>query len=136
MWNDIMKKTAIAFGCVLLVMVGCKREQSTATNVDEKPAVLVKQRDDLRAVAKPQLDQANQTIVALEEKLKTASGEAKIATEKQLASLRQTRDSLQKDLDRAQAVGADAWEEFSRGVHRAVNDLQDATKKAADRLKQ
>lgn len=102
--------------------------------VEEKKVSAAQQRDDLRAAIKPQLDSANKAIIALEANAKTATGEAKAATEKQLVKIREMRDSLQKDMDRSQAVAADAWDDFSRGCHKAASDLSDATKKALDKL--
>jgi hypothetical protein len=52
-----------------------------------------------------------------------------------IANIQKSQVGLHKQLEQASTTSAEAWDEFSRGVGKAAQDLQDATRRAWDKIK-
>lgn len=52
-----------------------------------------------------------------------------------VVQMQKSRDGLQKQMEQARTTSAEAWDEFSRGVGNAAQDLQDATRRAWEKIK-
>jgi len=105
-------------------------------NIAEKTGPdLAQRRQELEQAVQAKLAEANKDIAKLQERAKDAKGAAKVEADATLVKLRKSRDDLLKRLEQARTTEAEAWEELSQGTHNAAQDLQDAARRAWDRMK-
>ena len=64
-----------------------------------------------------------------------AGAEAKTRLQPQIDELRRKSEVVQKQLDKVKAASPAVWNDIKTGLHKALEELQDAFEKARERLK-
>jgi hypothetical protein len=110
-------------------------EEFTLNIAEKKGSDLSQKRTELEKNIHVKVDDANKAITALEERAKKSQGTAKTETDAMVVNIQKARDGLEKQLVQARTTSAEAWDEFSRGIVKATQDLQDATTAAWNKVK-
>ncbi|MBI1179272.1 MAG: hypothetical protein GC201_01860 [Alphaproteobacteria bacterium] len=92
-------------------------------------------RDAYVEKLKAQFDQWNDQIDDLETRLRKASTEARSQIESQMAILRARRDETRARLEELRRASEDAWGDLRAGLEKARDDLAEALRTAASRLR-
>ena len=87
-------------------------------------------RDAYVKKMKAKLDEWNAEITKLEAKVRQKEADAQKEFEEQVKTLKEKRESAQRDLDNLLKAGGNAWEDLKAGVERAANSLGDAVQSA------
>lgn len=110
-------------------------EEFTVNIAEKKGPDISQKRKDLEKTIQAKVDEANKAIAALQQRAKEAQGAAKTEIDTMLVQMQKSRDGLEKRLEQARTTSAEAWDEFSRGVGDAVQEMQDASRRAWEKLK-
>ena len=89
------------------------------------------ERDAYVQKMKGQLDEWNAEIDKLQAQAEQKKGDAKLAYEQQINSLRQQRDDAQARLAGLQDSTGEAWEQLKAGVDEAWSSLKVSVERAA-----
>jgi len=110
-------------------------EEVTLNIGEKKGPDLSQKRKELEKSIQARMDEANKVIAALQERGKEAQGAAKAEMDAMIANIQKSQAGLHNQLEQARTTSAEAWDEFSRGVGNAAQDMQDATRRAWDKIK-
>lgn len=110
-------------------------EEFTLNIAEKKGPDLSEKRKELEKTIQAKVDDANKAIAGLQERAKEAQGAAKTEIDGMLVQMQKSRDGIQKQLEQVRTTSAEAWDEFSRGIGNAAQDLQDATRRAWEKIK-
>ncbi len=141
-----MRKVAIAAALLLAASAGCgDREpevgsaadtagspatpplQETGGTTDGPRAFTYDQRQDFTRSVGDQLAGLDRQIDELASQAKSTGGSV---SDRALANIRASRQSVDRSLDRVDNATAENWEEIQRGVGEAVEDLTEAVERA------
>ena len=79
---------------------------------------------------KDKLDQANEKIDELEDRLQDVSANVRQQCQREIETLKARRDTYQQRAQELEGASADAWEDLRSGLDEAWQNLADALEKA------
>jgi predicted small lipoprotein YifL len=84
-----------------------------------------------RTQTETKLTEYEKEIDQLQSKAEKLGGDAKVKAEQQLTALRQKRDAVSEKLKELSSSSGNAWDQIKSGIDAAMQDLENAYKKAA-----
>ncbi|MEX0600395.1 MAG: hypothetical protein WD423_12065 [Rhodothermales bacterium] len=87
-------------------------------------------RDEFVEKLKQQIDEWNEKIDRLEQRVREGRAEAEGTTDERLVDLRRRRDDLRARLRELQSASEEAWSDLKTGIERARKELGDAFARA------
>ena len=109
------------------------REVRESANADR--AAQQQKREEYRRQFQEQMDRLNDEIKELGERAATASADARVRLDKELAGLKERQAELRKRWESFQAAAPDAWEEMKGGLERAYGELRRSFDRASAAFK-
>jgi uncharacterized protein YukE len=98
-------------------------------------AYMVEKKNDAIEHGKVLLDKTDAEVDVLQAKADEASGDAKVAYQKEIENLKQKREVAAKKLDELEDASADSWDDAKDGFTEAYKALYDAYKDAVANFK-
>ncbi|MBC2734289.1 MAG: hypothetical protein HF981_08030 [Desulfobacteraceae bacterium] len=96
---------------------------------------MVEKKNDAIEHGKVLLDKTDAEIDVLQAKADEASGDAKVAYQKEIENLKQKREVAANKLDELEDASADSWDDAKDGFTEAYKALYDAYKEALANFK-
>lgn len=92
-------------------------------------------REDYRRQIEAQLDSWSDEIEKLQTRAAQAGADARVEYDRQIDALRDRQRDLRQKFEQMQQAQGEAWKEFKSGIDTAWNDMNQAMKKATEKLR-
>lgn len=112
-----------------------KLAKETKEAMEAFKAYMVEKKNDAIEHGKVLLDKTDAEIDVLQAKADDASGDAKVAYQKEIENLKQKREVAANKLDELEDASADSWDDAKDGFTEAYKALYDAYKEALANFK-
>jgi TolA-binding protein len=155
--KSMCARFVLVFGCLGLLVAGCGEKRTTTT---ERTTTTTNNADDVAAKARQErreavdataeqlklekeqlernleegLNQLDQKMATLSERINEAQGDAKARLQKEWEELKPQREQARLRLDELKKSSAEAWQDVKAGAQSAFAELRESVNQASERF--